>query len=173
MPKSNNPYDLIHALEERYNELLMEAEGDIAASTNITASSQTFGNTDEIYDAVDNIFSGYIGKVDYFSGTKQYLFEIDKAYGRGLDILVGAVDNSSRAPREIYPSSSADRYPCCFRVLDNKANMPLLDAFKSAGIREARNYENSQWGTYKILISSKSQLNQVFDIFEKYVTNSL
>jgi len=51
MPTSNNPYDLINALETRYNELMEEQE-DLVASTNITAS-------DDGYIVTPNNQSGY------------------------------------------------------------------------------------------------------------------
>lgn len=71
MPKSNNPYDLINALEERYNELVGE---DVYSATDITAAYEVdllpehYGETDPDFDALfDKIVNYNIATADEIS----------------------------------------------------------------------------------------------------------
>lgn len=126
-----------------------------------------------ICKAVETIFNGYIAKKDFLSGSKQYVYAIDKSFGKGLDIVVGVRDKSDWVPHALYSSSNADNLPCYFKILDNPDNMELLDAFKRLGFTEVCNYRNSQWGTYKIAIKSLYQLKRAFKVFEHFVMNDL
>ena len=53
MPKSNNPYDLINALEEKYSELAGE---EVFTSTNITAADDDVDLLDEYIGDTDAEF---------------------------------------------------------------------------------------------------------------------
>ena len=47
MPSSNNPYDLVNALEMRYDELVAESEMGIAANTSMSARNNRKSDTRE------------------------------------------------------------------------------------------------------------------------------
>lgn len=132
-----------------------------------------FSTTDDICSAVKKVFDGYITKQEFYSGSRQYDFEIGRAFGKGLSIIVGVHDTSYQIPRALYPSSLADNENCYFEILDNPENMPMLNEFQRKGFREACNYHNSQWGTYKVIIRSYDELLKVFEIFEQHVMNLL
>lgn len=69
MPKSNNPYDLINALEDKCKELSMTASSDMPAIEDITASGKLpFGNA---YIDLDGFF-GVPGKEISFSEIVDY-----------------------------------------------------------------------------------------------------
>jgi hypothetical protein len=136
-------------------------------------SSDGFSTKDEICDAVTRVFSEYNLKKDYLSGSKQYVFSFPRDYGHGLSICVGRRDTSGWVPGGLYSSSAADKYPCVLEILDSKDNAQLLDAFYDFGLDEVRNYQNSQWGTYKIIIRDYADLQKAKQVLEQYLQKQL
>ena len=129
--------------------------------------ANSFSTKEDIRNAIKKVFNGYIQKEEYYAqGTQQYVFKLK---GNGLSLVAGGVNTSYRSPGGLYPSTQADRFPCVFEILDNEQNMPLLYAFKDAGFKEACGYKNSQWGSYKIIISTYDRLVRADWTYESFL----
>lgn len=126
------------------------------------ANSYNFSTTEDMCNAVRKLFSGYIAKEEYVPSVKQYWFWLERVFGN-FEIIVGLQDKSSRVPGALYTSSNADSWPCYLKVSDNDITKPILESLQGFGFKEACNYSHSQWGTYKVLITSYDDLAFIAD----------
>lgn len=134
----------------------------------VRASGHPFSTTEDISQAVRQVFGKYIAKEEYIPEVKQYWFSLEKVWGN-FSIIAGREDKSSRVPGALYTGSNADGWSCFLKITDKEATAPILDTFREMGFQEACNYRNSQWGTYKIAIRSYSELKMVFKVFKNFV----
>ena len=110
---------------------------------------------------VEEIFDGFIiqdENLDYLYQVKGFKLKIK---------IVEEIDRSYMTPGALYPGSAADNEKCVFQILDIEDNMELLHEFEKCGFKEATNYRNSQWGTYKIIMNTPGEIEKVFEIFKK------
>jgi hypothetical protein len=137
-------------------------------------ASNSFSSKEDICKAVEFVFDGYVARKEFLEGSKRYSYSLaENTPFADVCILVGVTDTSSRVPRALYSGSSGDRYPCVIKISDKEDTYPLLEECKKQGFGEATNYNNSQWGTYKVIISSYSDLTKFYKIFERYIMNDL
>lgn len=84
MPRSNNPYDLIAALEDRYKELTMNASSDINAAEYI----------EEEDDIIDE--SSLDGEIDpEFASVRQKIIDYDIATADEIDLVCDIEDRKN------------------------------------------------------------------------------
>ena len=86
----------------------------------------------------------------------------------------------TRIPRVLYTSHNFDNEPCYIKItdwepIDIKNNHPvkslskvLFDDLMNAGLQEATNGKNAQWGSWKFAIRNKDDENVVIKYLKKY-----
>lgn len=89
MPRSNNPYDLIAALEDRCKELTMNASSDINAAEDIEEE-----NIEEEDDIIDE--SSLDGEIDpEFASVRQKIIDYDIATADEIDLVCDVEDKKN------------------------------------------------------------------------------
>lgn len=88
-----------------------------------------------------------------------------------------------RVPRALYTTHNFDNEPCYISITDwepgdIKNNHPvkslskvLFDDLTNAGLHEATNGKNAQWGSWKFAIRNKDDENIVIKYLKKYCKN--
>ena len=93
------------------------------------------------------------------------------------------VQNKERIPRVLYPSHNFENESCYISIIgwkpiDIKNNHPvkslskvLFDDLMNAGLKEATNGKNEQWGSWKFAIKNKDDENIIIKYLKKYCKN--
>jgi len=100
MPKSNNPYDLINALEDRYDELTMNASSNIYSATETDeADEEKDPEVEELWNLI----------TDYHIATEDELQLLTKIFGYNVENLNKVIhertgyDDIDTYLAEVYP----------------------------------------------------------------------